>query len=91
MLKNVLPSVRHHHVAWDGSGNPDHLAGEQIPVGARIVGLVEQLEEVRFSNLAESDVAALQKQMAVNGSGTKFAPAVVDAFLSLPSSPSPFK
>lgn len=83
LLKNVVPIVRHHHEAWDGSGHPDHLAGDQIPLGARIVGLVEQLEEIRFSGLAEPDVAALQKQMAVNGSGSKFAPAVVDAFLAV--------
>jgi putative two-component system response regulator len=37
----ALPIVRHHHERWDGSGYPDHLAGECIPLGARIVQLLD--------------------------------------------------
>jgi putative nucleotidyltransferase with HDIG domain len=37
----VVPIVRSHHEKWDGSGYPDGLAGESIPVGARILSVVD--------------------------------------------------
>ena len=40
-LKDVIGFVRSHHERWDGKGYPDRLAGEAIPLGARIVGTVE--------------------------------------------------
>src|SRR6202000_1766019 len=36
-LANVLPIIRHHHERWDGSGYPDGLKGEEIPLLARIL------------------------------------------------------
>ncbi len=40
-LKEVITFVRSHHERWDGKGYPDRLAGEAIPLGARIIGAVE--------------------------------------------------
>jgi putative two-component system response regulator len=40
-LREVITFVRSHHERWDGSGYPDRLAGEAIPLGARIIGVVE--------------------------------------------------
>jgi putative two-component system response regulator len=40
-IKLVLPIIRHHHEKMDGSGYPDHLAGEQIPITARIMTVVD--------------------------------------------------
>jgi putative nucleotidyltransferase with HDIG domain len=40
-LKEVIDYVRSHHERWDGQGYPDGLKGEEIPVGARIIGTVE--------------------------------------------------
>lgn len=40
-LKDVIGAVRSHHERWDGTGYPDRLAGERIPIGARIIGAVE--------------------------------------------------
>ena len=39
-LKPVLPIIRHHKEHWDGTGYPDGLCGEAIPLGAQIVGIV---------------------------------------------------
>ena len=38
------PIIRHHHERWDGTGYPDRLGGEQISLGARIVGLVDAFD-----------------------------------------------
>ena len=40
-LRPVLPIVRHHKEHWDGTGYPDGLRGEEIPLGAQIVGIVD--------------------------------------------------
>ena len=40
-LKHIIDIVRSHHERWDGKGYPDGLAGEAIPIGARIIGAVE--------------------------------------------------
>jgi len=40
-LDEALPLIRHHHERWDGKGYPDGLAGNDIPYGARVVGLVD--------------------------------------------------
>lgn len=42
----VVPIVRSHHEKWDGSGYPDHLKGEEIPIGARILAAVDCLDEL---------------------------------------------
>lgn len=45
ILQKCAPLVRYHHERWDGSGFPDRLKGNQIPLGARILALVEDYEE----------------------------------------------
>ncbi len=40
-LRPMLPAVRHHHERWDGTGYPDGLKGEEIPLAARIVGAAD--------------------------------------------------
>ncbi len=40
-LRPVLPLIRHHHERWDGSGYPDGLRGEQIPLGARVLQVAD--------------------------------------------------
>jgi len=43
-VRGVLPLVRHHHERFDGSGYPDGLRGEQIPIGARVLGLADSYD-----------------------------------------------
>ena len=42
----VMSVVRHHHERWDGAGYPDGLRGERIPIGARMVGLVDAYDAI---------------------------------------------
>lgn len=48
-LDDVIRFVRSHHERWDGKGYPDQLAGEQIPLGARIIGAVEIFDALTTS------------------------------------------
>jgi HD-GYP domain-containing protein (c-di-GMP phosphodiesterase class II) len=79
MLHNTEPIVRHHHEYFDGSGYPDGLKGEEIPLSARVIGVVEAYEEA-ISEGQSQDLARAEIQ---NNSGKLFDPAVVDAFLEL--------
>jgi len=62
-LAPVLPIIRHHHERWDGSGYPDGLRGEQIPLPARILQLADiydALTNVRPYKRAYSPTVALR-------------------------------
>lgn len=39
--RDLIPAIRHHHERWDGTGYPDRLAGENIPLDARIIAIVD--------------------------------------------------
>ncbi len=47
-LKNILPMVRHHHEAVDGSGYPDGIEGDSIPLGARVIGLFNYVDNLLY-------------------------------------------
>ncbi|CAB1062772.1 hypothetical protein D1BOALGB6SA_7554 [Olavius sp. associated proteobacterium Delta 1] len=55
-LKDILPMVRHHHEAFDGSGYPDGIEGEKIPLGARIIGLFNFFDNLVFPRFSEKQL-----------------------------------
>jgi putative nucleotidyltransferase with HDIG domain len=75
----VVPIVRSHHEKWDGSGYPDGLKGEQIPMGARILAVVDCLDALasdrQYRRAFPLDVA-LEKVVA--DTGQAFDPRVVE-------------
>lgn len=75
----VAPIVRSHHEAWDGSGYPDGLAGEDIPIGARILTVVDCFDALA-SDRPYRKAMPLEEAMAlvVSKSGQQFDPQVVD-------------
>ena len=78
----VTPIVRHHHEQWDGHGYPDGLKGEQIPITARIISVVDSFDSVRedrpFRRGMTRDEAIA---FLLRGSGTHFDPRIVDLFI----------
>jgi HD-GYP domain-containing protein (c-di-GMP phosphodiesterase class II) len=83
ILANVAPMIRHHHEYVDGSGHPDGLVGDDIPLGARIVALAEELDELYMRGLTGDELIEESIKVAQAGSGKKFDEKVVEAYLSL--------
>ena len=84
-LEDVSQIVRHHHERWDGAGYPDRLAGEDIPVGARIFAVADSFDAMtsdRPYRRAMSIEAACAEIARCRG--TQFDPVVADAFVRIP-------
>ena len=74
----VVPIVRSHHEKWDGSGYPDGLRGEEIPIGARILSAVDCLDALA-SDRQYRPAVPLEKamEMVALESGRSFDPKIV--------------
>lgn len=82
-LQGVVPGVLSHHEKYDGSGYPDRLQGEQIPIAARIIAVADTFDAMttdRPYRKALSDGEALNELQRCSGS--QFDPAVVSAFVA---------
>ena len=81
-LRTVAQLVLHHHEWFDGTGYPDGLAGDAIPMGSRIVAVVDSycaMIDRRSYKQAASDAEAREELRRC--AGTQFDPALVDVFL----------
>ena len=76
--------ILHHHERWDGTGYPEGLAGEDIPLGARIIAVADVYDAMTSDRPYR---AALSHDVAIaeleHGAGTQFDARCVEAFLSL--------
>ena len=72
LLSRTEPMIRRHHEAWDGSGYPDGISGNNIPLGARILAVAEAYEEI-----------GQEREFIATEAGRLFDPEVVDAFLEM--------
>jgi len=80
----VVPIVRHHHESWDGSGYPDKLAGSDIPIGARILSVVDCFDALTSDRpyrprLSDKDALRILNERR----GKMYDPLVVDTFASV--------
>ncbi len=78
----VAPTVRHHHEAWDGTGYPDGLKGNEIPYTARVLAVADAYDAMRsdrpYRKAMTRDEARRQLQ---NAAGLTFDPHIVQVFL----------
>ena len=83
-LAPIAPIVRHEHEHWDGTGYPDGLERQRIPIGSRVIlashAYVAMTASRPYRQALSSDNAIAQLQA---GAGSKFDPDVVDALLDL--------
>ena len=76
--------VRHHHECWDGSGYPDGLAGESIPIGPRIVTIVDVWDALSTARpYKPAYPQSLVRTVLRKGRGSDFDPDLVDLFLQI--------
>jgi diguanylate cyclase (GGDEF)-like protein/putative nucleotidyltransferase with HDIG domain len=78
----VVPIVRHHHEQWDGKGYPDGLKGEEIPMTARILAVVDCFDSVREDRPYRRGMTREEaSELLLRGAGKHFDPQVIDHFL----------
>ena len=79
----VVPIVRHHHENWDGTGYPDGLKGSAIPIGARILSVVDCFDALTSDRpyrprLSDQEAVRILLQRR----GSMYDPLIVDAFIA---------
>lgn len=84
-LRLVLPIIRHHHEHWDGSGYPDGLKGEEIPLLARVLQTVDVYDALRTARpykpvLAHEDAARVMRNESAAG---RWDPSLVQNFFEM--------
>jgi HD-GYP domain-containing protein (c-di-GMP phosphodiesterase class II) len=83
MLKDIIPGIRNHHETWDGTGYPDRLTADQIPMVARIIGVADTFDAMTTTRPYQQAMSldyVLSKMKSMSGS--RFDPLVIDAFLA---------
>lgn len=82
-LKEIVPPIRHHHENWDGTGYPDGLAGELIPLAARIIRFADTIDAMTTERPYRKPLSEQQvRSEVVRCRGTQFDPAIADKLLS---------
>jgi putative nucleotidyltransferase with HDIG domain len=86
----VVPIVRHHHEHWNGSGYPAGLKGEQIPLGARILSVVDCFDALTSDRpyrpkMTSAEAIAILRERA----GTMYDARIVEKFLEIRSEEAP--
>jgi putative two-component system response regulator len=82
-LAPAIPVIRHHHERWDGKGYPDGLAGNEIPLAARIVAVADSLDAMTSLRVYQVPIQPDRAyQEIINNRGIRYDPQVVDAFIA---------
>jgi len=77
----VVPIVRHHHENWDGTGYPDGLKGDDIPIGARILAVVDCFDALTSDRPYRRALSVRETFKIIDSRrGTMYDPAILDTF-----------
>ena len=83
-LADVLPGVLHHHERYDGRGYPHGVAGEDIPLSARIIALADSFDAMSSNRTYRSALARAQVLSEIRKcGGTQFDPRLAEVFVGL--------
>jgi two-component system, cell cycle response regulator len=83
-LTGVAALIRSSHERWDGTGYPDRLAGDAIPLGSQIVFVCDAYSAMTGDRCYKPAMASADAHAELRrNAGTQFAPAVVEAFLAV--------
>ncbi|GIV15462.1 MAG: hypothetical protein KatS3mg022_0897 [Armatimonadota bacterium] len=83
-LQPTLPLIKHHHERWDGTGYPDGLAGEEIPLGARIIAVAETYDILTHGAPWKEPLSVEEAKAEIRRcAGLQFDPRVVEALLQV--------
>lgn len=83
-IGTIADCVRYHHEKWDGTGYPDRLKGEQIPLLARIIAVADVFDALMSERQYKKGVPAFKSiEIIEQSKGTHFDPMVVDYFLKI--------
>ena len=83
-LMNAYPVVYHHHERWDGRGYPDGIAGERVPLGARIVSVMDAYDAMTTDRPYREAMSFDEAQSILrDGGGTQWDPTIVNMFLDM--------
>lgn len=83
VFKDIIPGIRNHHETWEGTGYPDRLKGDEIPMVARIIGVSDTFDAMTTDRpyqeaMTLDYVLAKMRSLA----GTRYDPLVIDAFMA---------
>jgi len=84
MPEQLIPLVYHHHERWDGSGYPDGIAGNAIPLGARIIALSDAFDAMTSHRPYQPSRTSAQALTELQQcAGTQFDPCLTDHFCNM--------
>ena len=84
-LRDLVPAVRHHHENWDGTGYPDRIAGDAIPLAARIIRFADTIDAMTTDRPYRRPLSEAQVRAEVlRCRGTQFDPGIADRLLASP-------
>ncbi len=84
MFPNVSVGAKYHHERYDGKGYPEGLKGEEIPIVARIIGIVDSYDAMTSNRVYRKRLHdEIVREELIKGKGTQFDPYLVDLFMEL--------
>jgi putative two-component system response regulator len=81
-LELAVNIARHHHERWDGTGYPDGLSGQSIPLSARIMAVADTYDALRSKRVYKDAISHNDSVEVIRqSSGTHFDPEIVEVFI----------